>query len=119
VCERRRCCDEIRALQCKELCRSYLRTSSTLLTGTPAGGCTHASTIPDENRRERDGKAARTGVLVHLDGALQKEGTNWEQKRLGATQADPMQNLLRRGDCALQKLESRQEYQPRLLDAGS
>jgi hypothetical protein len=66
---------------------------------------------------ERDGKAARHRCgWVYLDGALQKEGTNWEQKRLGATQADPMQNLLRRGT-ALQKLESRQEYQPRLLDA--
>jgi hypothetical protein len=26
---------------------------STFITGTPAGGCTYASTIPDENRRER------------------------------------------------------------------
>jgi hypothetical protein len=62
---------------------------------------------------------AQMQLPVHFDGALQKEGINWEQKRLGAAQADPMPNLLRRGYSALRKLESRREYQPRLLDVGS
>jgi hypothetical protein len=46
--------------------RSYLRTSSTFtLTGTPVGGVpSMPPTIPEENRRDRDGEPARTDAAA-------------------------------------------------------